>query len=313
MEEKPTSDANSITAQSNANIICILNSKLFTTKIILPAIYNRFAGGIFIVIYIDILFVINFFITFFLLQATAKFAKKKVVVWRFIFASTVGGLYSFIILADISKPLAVFSKLFAAGIIILVAFHFEKLANFAAVYALFFVMNYMFLGVIYGITIMFDAEYITLSNSTVYVSIGARGLLVSAFFAYIVSCVVVRLYNRRLSANQVYSLTVENCGKTAKLLAFADKGNNLREPFSNSPVIVADKQKMEPLMERDNTRIIPTTTVGGKSFLLSFKPDKVTVKTNRGKEEIENVYIALSDDIKDGSFSAVINPEILTV
>ena len=270
-------------------------------------------GGIFIVIYIDVLFVINFFITFFLLQATAKIAKKSVTVWRFILASAIGGFYSFIILADISQPLVTLSKILAATVIVTVAFRFGNFKNFAAVYGLFFFANYLFLGVIYGASVLLNTEYITLANSTVYVNIGARGLLFSAFFAYVISCIVVRIYNRRLAANQVYTLTVENGGKTAKLHAFSDTGNKLREPFSDYPVIIADKSKVEALMLPDKTRIIPASTVNRKSFLLSFKPERVKVKTDRGEEEIENVYIALSDDIKNGDFSAVINPEILTV
>ena len=233
--------------------------------------------------------------------------------WRFIIASAAGGFYSFIILADIPQWLVFLSKIIAAAVIILIAFRFENVKNLAAVYGLFFFTNYVFLCVIYGASTLIKSEYITLANSTVYVNISARGLLLSAFFAYVISCVVVRVYNRRLAANQTYSLTVENGGKTAELRAFSDTGNKLREPFSDSPVIVADKAQIAPLMQADKTRIIPTSTVGGRSFLLSFKPDKVTVKTERGEEEIENVYIALSDDIKDDAFTAVINPEILTV
>ena len=46
------------------------------------------------VIYIDVLFVVNFFITFFLLLVTAKFSKRSDKLWRTVLASFIGGIYS---------------------------------------------------------------------------------------------------------------------------------------------------------------------------------------------------------------------------
>ena len=52
------------------------------------------------VIYIDVLFVVNFFITFFLVLVTAKFAKRKEKLWRTVAASFLGGMYSLVILCN---------------------------------------------------------------------------------------------------------------------------------------------------------------------------------------------------------------------
>lgn len=46
---------------------------------------------------------------------------------------------------------------------------------------------------------------------------------------------------------------------------------------------------------------------------MAFKPDKIILKSSKGREVIENAYVALSDDIKDDKYSAVLNPEILSV
>ena len=259
------------------------------------------------------LFVINFFITFFLLEATAKITKRTPVIWRFILASTVGGAYSLIILATLPQFVSVLLKAVVAAVIILIAFSFLSVKSFAFTYALFFAANFVFLGVIYGIAVLLKTPYIQLSNGTVYVNISARGLVISAFFAYVISCAVLRVYNRRLAASEVYTLTVENGGESVKLYAFTDTGNRLREPFSDYPVIIADVDKVAPLATPEKTRIIPASTINRKSFLTSFKPDRVTIKTERGTEVVENVYIAMSDEVGNETFSAVINPEILSV
>ena len=254
----------------------------------------------------------NFFITFFLLRATAKITKKEAKTRRLIVASVLGGVYALVILAELPFWLSSGLKLLVSAVLLLAAFRFDRLGGFFAAWALFYLMNFVFLGVIYGISLLFKTPFIHLSNGTVYLNIGARGLLFSALVAYLGSCLAVRLYNRRLAANEVFTLTVENDGKTVTLFAFTDTGNKLREPFSDAPVIVADSAQLEPLMKPEKTRIIPAKTSAGRGFMLSFKPERVTVQTPRGSEELENVYIALSDEMKNGDFSAVLNPEILS-
>ncbi len=283
------------------------------TKFTLSAIYNKIAGGIFIVIYVDVLYVINFFITFLLLLATARFTKKGRNTLRFIISSALGGAYSLIIIADVSELFSTVSKVIASAVIVLVAFRFTGVSSFFKTYIVFYVMNFLFLGVIYGLSLLLKTPYIQLARGTVYLDISARGLLLSAFFAYIVSSLVIRIYNRRLASGEVLDITVENDGKSVTLSALSDTGNKLREPFSDYPVIIADRALLNGVSDGKSTRLIPASTVSGNSFMLSFKPDRVSVKTSRGNEEIENVYIALSDDMKSDDFSAVINPEILSV
>ena len=244
---------------------------------------------------------------------TAKLTKKSHKTLRFILASAFGGAYSLIILADLSEVISALLKCVAAGVIVLIAFSFRRVTSFLTAYALFFFVSFLFLGVVYGLALITKTPYITLSNSTVYVNVSARGLIVSSFIAYVISCVVVRVYNRSLAAGELYSITVENGGETVNLFALSDTGNRLREPFSDAPVIIADSEKVKPLFSENNARVIPASTANSKSFMLSFKPERVTISTDRGSETVDNVYIALSDEMKNDGFSAVLNPEILTL
>ncbi|MFR5876535.1 MAG: sigma-E processing peptidase SpoIIGA [Eubacterium sp.] len=260
------------------------------------------------------LFIINFFITFLLLEITAKLCKKDTKTFRIVLSSSVGGVYSFILLIDeLPAYILIISKAVAAACMLLVAFKFYRVKSFFVALIVFVFTNLLFLGIIIGIYLISGTDLITINNSTVYFNIGARGLLVSAFFAYLISCLIVRIYNRSLSKGEIYTLVIENGNKEVTLFAFADTGNKLKEPFSNSPVIIADKKKIEPIMNEEKIRLIPASTVSGDTFLISFKPDKVTLKASNGKEVIEDVYVALSDEIKNGGFSAIINPEILSV
>ncbi|MGN0532012.1 MAG: sigma-E processing peptidase SpoIIGA [Eubacterium sp.] len=259
------------------------------------------------------LFVINFFITFFLLQITAKLCKRPGNAVRFILASSVGGLYSLIILLDdINELLLSLSKIVACIVIVSIGFSFSRLRSFLMTVGIFLFSNYIMLGIIVGLYYLSKSQHIVVRNSSVYLDISARGLVVASFLAYIVSTVVIRVHSRVLSKKEVYTLVVSNKGREATFVAMLDTGNKLREPFSNSPVIIVDSLKGKPLVG-EQTRVVPVNTVSGSTLLQSFKPDKIILKSSAGQEVIDNAYVALSDDINDNMYSAIINPDILSV
>lgn len=196
---------------------------------------------------------------------------------------------------------------------ILIAFKFFRVKSLVQTLGVFVFSSFILLGVITGILYITKTPFITVNNSSVYLDISSKQLIVCAFAAYIISCVVVRLHNRAVSNKQIYTLEIENEGKTVTLFAFADTGNKLREPFSNYPVIIVRRELAEKIVGNSKLRLIPATTVNNSSMLKAFKPDNIIIKGSKKSEVIENAYVAMSDEIRSDSFSAIINPEILSV
>ena len=164
-----------------------------------------------------------------------------------------------------------------------------------------------------GTQLIFKSSRICTNNGEVYFDINAKQLLLTALIAYTASCVIIRLYNKKLGAGEIYSIIIENNSKKVNLFALSDTGNKLREPFSDYPVIIVKKDSCKELFDESNLRLIPASTINAASYLKAFKPQCVKVKTARGYETINNVYIALSEDINAEGFSAIINPEIISV
>ena len=95
------------------------------------------------VIYVDVLFAVNFFITFFLLIVTEKFSKRNGKIWRLVLASFIGGAYSLVILADgLSFAVSFLGKLAAACLIVLTAFKYIGIKVFIKETAIFFFVNF---------------------------------------------------------------------------------------------------------------------------------------------------------------------------
>ncbi|MCH5316935.1 MAG: sigma-E processing peptidase SpoIIGA [Eubacterium sp.] len=263
------------------------------------------------VIYVDVLFIVNFFITFFLLLVTAKLSKRSEKIWRLVAASFIGGTYSLIILIDdLSFALSFIGKLAAAFIMILVAFKFKGIKAYIKETAIFFFVNFLFVGIIVGLWLIFKPKGIVINNSTVYFNVSAKLLLITALVAYIISAIIIRIYNNKTAVKELYSVTVFKNGNEVRFFAFADSGNNLKEPFSNYPVIVADKKLFENC---ECQRLIPFSTIGGEGVLSAFRPDKVEISSSFGSVAVEEVYIAISDNVKKGEYQGILNPKILNV
>ena len=267
------------------------------------------------VIYVDVLFIINFFISYMLLGICAKLSKINIKVSRLMFASFIGGLYSLIILVDNLSPIIVaISKILVVVIMLLIAFKYSRVMLFLKLLFIYAFTNLLFLGVIVGVCLIFNPTNVAVKNSVVYFDLSAKTLIGCALLAYLLACIVIRLYNRKLLTKEIYTITVFANEQQATLYAFLDTGNHLREPFSNYPVIIAKKDKLIGFTNEKNIRLIPTTTVNSTKLLTAFKADKIIIKSPTLSEEVvENVYVALSDNIKSDTYSAILNADILHI
>lgn len=261
------------------------------------------------VIYIDVLFVINFFITYLLLLLTKLLIKENTKTIRLLLGAFIGGLYSLVILFDeLNFLITAVGKIAVSAVIVFSVFGFKRVSLFLKRLFIFYISNMLLLGVILAVWLIFKPDGIAIHNDIVYFDIPAGTLLISALIAYLLALMIVKLYNRTVGKNEIYSLTVFKNGEQVHMYAFADTGNKLKEPFSDYPVIVADCNKIS----FETERIIPFNSVGGDGMLKAFKPDKVIISAGKKSIETDRVYVALSSvDSKD--FSAILNPEIINI
>lgn len=259
------------------------------------------------VIYVDVLFIVNFFITYLLLLLTKALVKGSAKTVRMLASAFLGGLYSLIILADnLSVFVSVFGKLFVSVLIVFIAFGFRRLTVFIKAVLLFYFSNMLFLGVILAVQLIFNSKSAAIHNGAVYFDISAPVLLASALLAYVISICVIKVYNRTLGRQEIYKLKIFKNGDCHMLLAFLDSGNKLTEPFSGYPVIIADRSRIQ----YETERIIPFNTVGGDGILKAFRPDRVEISNEKNKIETDKVYIALSN-VEEKNYSAILNSQIL--
>lgn len=265
------------------------------------------------VIYVDVLFLINFFMTVLILLVTSAFAQQRLKTWRLLLGGLLGGVYSLVILLD-GLPFAVsaLGKVLSAAAIILAAFSWQGAKQYFKNVLTFFISSMVLLGIIIALWFIFEPPGVVIQNESVYFDVSTGTLLFSGIAAYGIACLAVRIYQHAVSKKQIYVLSVTCSGKSAELTALADTGNKLREPFSGRSVIIAEKSRVFLLSRGQPMRIVPFDTLGGRGLMECFRPERVTVVSRGRSFEVHDVYIALSDmDFSQKPFNAIFNPVIL--
>ena len=284
-------------------------------------------------IYVDVLVATNIFINYFLLLAVSKFMRVTYKRIRLIAASTLGALYSLIILLPQMNPwLALIVKLIMSVTIILLAFKRTSIKMFLRGLACFYLTSFAFAGLMLAAWCFFAPQGMAIKNSIVYFNISPLLLIVTTVVCYIVIRMINRITGQQAVKDTLCRLTVTVNEISATCTAKVDTGSSLTEPFSHFPVVVAEYRSIEKIVppqiknaikntvdydnfteQQGGFRLIPFHALSGEGVLPAFQPDKLIIHTEKHTIETQQVYIAVfSGRLAGGAFDALLNPELFT-
>ena len=173
---------------------------------------------------------------------------------------------------------------------IVATFGIKPVKHFFKNFFFLFAITFLFGGVTYAIYIFFDKDILIYSNGIIYFDVDITFLVICSVVSYIVITLIARFTDKKSPRQKEYYVTVENNGRTISCLGLMDTGNNLREPFSDYPVVMADKAIFNRIYSNESIRVIPVSTVNGESIIKAFKPQKITI----GSFITDKVYIGES-------------------
>lgn len=245
------------------------------------------------VIYADILLVINLFVNYFLLLITKRILRIYVRRIRILCGAFFGGLYSLIIFAP-TLPLAVTVLLHiaAVGIIVLISFPTHTVKAYLKAYAAFFAVNFGFGGAMLAVWLVFRPNGMVYQNGAVYFDISMQVLLLSTVFCYILFSVFFALLKRKAPDNRLYTVILQNGDKSVHTKALLDTGNTLSDGFSDTPILIATERILHklateeaqaflrgdiPQVQNMSFRFIPYGTVHGSGVMRGIVIDIVSL------------------------------------
>lgn len=265
-------------------------------------------------IYIDVLMAVNFFLTYFLLLACAKFLALPAARGRMAAASGVGAVFSLaVLLPELPAALSFGMKLLMAAAIVLCAFGFGGAKRLVRNTLAFALVNFAFAGLMVAVWFFFAPQGLVIRNSVVYFNISPVLLILLAIGCYLILSLAGRITGRQAPKSLFCRIAVTNGGATCFCTARVDTGNSLREPFSNDPVVVLERETARRVMPPEgslNFRLIPYDAVSGSGVLKAFRPDQLTIYCGKKVLRVSRVYIAVSET-RLGASEALLNPDLL--
>ena len=243
-----------------------------------------------LIVYVDILVILNTLVNYFILLAIRKITRSYTKRWRIALGAFVGGISSLLLFLEYLNVVMTVLKVLSGVLMVVVTFGIKPLKQFVKRLFFLFAITFLFGGVTYAIYIFFDKDIMLYSNGIIYFDVDMTFLVVCSVISYCVITIITKYTDKKASKNKEYYVTIENNGKSVSCIALMDTGNNLREPFSNYPVIMADKSVFNQLYTDDTIRLIPISTVNGESLIKSFRPQKISI----GNFVADKVYVGES-------------------
>ena len=269
-------------------------------------------------VYADSLFALNAVIDYLVLLSAGKLCALPLRRGRMALGAAWGGVYAVLTALWPRYFALVTVKLAAGALMALIAFGAEKrtLKAVVAVYA----VSAAFGGAVYAAASLAGTP--VQPGRTVPVSL--RVLLLSFALCYAVISLVFRRVGRR--AERALSAVEVHLGERAVCFsALIDSGNELTDPVSGDPVLIAEADTLAPLFpdpaplllcdgpaalealsaQGIRCRLLPCACVTAESaLLLCFRPDEVLVNRRRSRLLIGVSPNRLSPD---GDYQAIIS------
>ena len=277
------------------------------------------------VIYADILVFFNTVITFILLLTTVLFTEARPKAARLIVASLVGGSYSLMILAPAMNLFSVFAARTAMCItLICIAFSPKKLREFIKQLAVFMLCNFLYSGIVYSVYYLAAPEYISVNNGYAYYNLSAVSLIAICSAVYACVFLIKKEFFNRKKTDDIYVADILYRKKTINVNALLDTGNNLRDVFTGSPVLVINAEKafgltgelfgdIENPPEGDmKLRLLPVKSVAGEKLLQAFTVDKITIYKDGREYVVARPTVAVvTDELGGDKYSALFGRDFI--
>ncbi|MFU0823963.1 sigma-E processing peptidase SpoIIGA [Clostridium sp.] len=263
------------------------------------------------VIYLDVFIIENFIVNFFLLYITSQTIKIKTEMRYLVISSVLGTLYAVVALYTKCKYLFYIPlKCITAIAMILILFRKKKvLVLFKAV--LIFLLYSMLLA---GLCIFIEINN-SMNINIIINKVSYKILLSSIMLIYIfIHRIVVYVQDRREMTSLIYDVDIVTNSEVRKVKAFLDTGNELREPATNLPVMIVEKEALNNLEIKSKDKFyIPYKVINGFSGKLEgFKPKYINIYGDNGVEQKEVIVALCNNMISEVSdYNALLSRGIL--
>ncbi len=293
-------------------------------------------------IYIDVVFIENLIMNYIILFATSIIIKVKVKHIRLILASSLGAIYSIIAYMSILEMYSsVILKIILSVIIVYIAYNPQNVKNMWKYLVIFYMTSFVFGGAAFALIYIVKPQDILMKNGLFLGTYPLKTIILGTIVAFVVIVTSFKLVKSKISKKDMFCTIKININKVEiETKAMIDTGNLLKEPISNTPVIVVEHTLLYDCMPKEilnnlenilggdfeniseevknkyisKLKVIPFSSLGKQNgMLIGIKPEEVTVLNDENENKINNVIIGIYNKslTKRGEYRALIGIELL--
>lgn len=275
------------------------------------------------VIYVDVLIFINFIIDYILLKLTSIILQACCKTWRMIVGSLVASLFSlYIFLPAQNTYIDLIFRLICSLVTVLISFGYRNVKYFIRNVALFYILTFLFAGIIYFTQMIKPNSNINLNNGVVYFNISPVILITLSFVIYIVVLIIKKISAKTAPLAQRYDIILKFDNRSVSVTAMVDTGHTLKDIYNDNLMIIIDKKTASKLFLNENVdsmldlippnseilknrfQLFPINTVSGNKILPGIRIDNIEIiklKSNYASP----IAVITTDNLGD-DFSAII-------
>ncbi|OEF96068.1 sigma-E processing peptidase SpoIIGA [Desulfuribacillus alkaliarsenatis] len=300
-------------------------------------------------VYIDIIFLINFFVDLSLLVFTAIYSNRKIKKFRLVIAALLGAIYGTLWVFYINIFFyTLLGKLLFSFILILTAFPWVNIKVYVKTITTFYLINFVTAGAIFSLQMLMlnnqsiYNSWIQLSEDNIWIiEVSAISLVFGIPLTY---CLIKSMWLqiKKLTWEQscIYKCEVHYKNKMVVFNGLLDTGNQLTDPITQKPVSIVEYNTVKNIVPEfvntvyavkslniadihqhihknsayDTFTVIPYRSVGSNNdYLLAFKTDSIVLKSKEGEIYQDGALVGIVNQClsSNGRFTAIIHPQLL--
>lgn len=273
------------------------------------------------VIYIDILLALNWWIDFLLLLGVRRATGGGTGSWRLAVGALVGAVSCLVLfLPPMPVWLSLLVRLSAAVLMVTVAFRHRSWRDWRRRVLLLFALSAGLAGLCGALYFFLAPQGFYVFNGVVYYSVPPLLLVALTVVCYGVLWLAEQWLRRRSPTEHLFRVRLTYEGNSVTFPCLYDSGNHLVEPFSGCPVLVVERgiaeellpipPSVEELPVNQHWRLIPYDTLGGSGLLPAFFTDSATVLHRDGERRLPSCYVAVCERLGRGEYNGLMGSEL---
>ena len=271
-------------------------------------------------IYLDVVLIENLCMNYIILFATGYILKLKRKHIRIIISALLGGIYSILAYMEIMELYSnLVVKLIISIVMVYIAYIPKNINGLFKVLVFFYLTSFAFGGCAFALLYFIKPEEILMRNGVLVGTYPLKIAILGGIVGFIILSICFYIIKIRINKKNIFcDITIYIEGKCKMVRALIDTGNMLKEPITNFPVVVIEKESLNDLIDDvilsniDNIiegkmpeemykyeclnkfRVIPFKSLGKENgLLLGIKADKIDILREENEITVQNVIIGI--------------------